>query len=125
MSTSSPGRAGRMVMVMRAGTSGGSVRAAATADACDATVRATSGIEGVVVGSTVKVNRRALVAVGMVMLAATAGFAGVAQADMEHGHPGDAAGILPPGDWTQEQVDFATDLVHRTDAALPDYMTRD
>jgi hypothetical protein len=77
------------------------------------------------VGSTVTVNRRALVAVGMVMLAATAGFAGVAQAEMEHGHPGDTAGILPPGDWTEEQVDFAADLVHRTEAALPDHMTRD
>jgi hypothetical protein len=34
--------------------------------------------------------------------------------------PDPAPGILPPGDWTPEQVATAVSLVHRTEAALPD-----
>src|SRR3954471_18920588 len=33
--------------------------------------------------------------------------------------PDPAPGILPPGDWTPQQVDFAVSLVHRTEAVLP------
>src|SRR5690349_3291993 len=44
---------------------------------------------------------------------------------MEHGGSDPAPGILPPGDWTPAQVHDAIDLVHRTEEALPDYLTRE
>jgi hypothetical protein len=39
----------------------------------------------------------------------------------EEADPDPAAGMLPPGDWTDEQVAEALDLIARTEAALPAY----
>jgi hypothetical protein len=40
----------------------------------------------------------------------------------EHGATSpDPTGILPRGNWTDEQIAFAVDLVHRTEAELPAY----
>jgi hypothetical protein len=36
-------------------------------------------------------------------------------------HPGASVGVLPPGEWTHDQVADATDLVRRAEAAAPDY----
>ena len=56
--------------------------------------------------------------VGLIGFAAPA-VAQAGHADMEHGNAAD--GILPPGDWTEEQVEFATDLVRRTEVDLQAY----
>jgi hypothetical protein len=67
----------------------------------------------------------------VVALGGTALLTGVGNAQ-EHHDPATAPGILPPygwpegqTGWTPEQVAFATDLVHRTEAALPTFTSKE
>src|SRR3954447_14700413 len=79
--------------------------------------------EGVVVGSLLHAGRRWPVALGIAALVLTGLAAPPAQGQehADHGTGGDASaeGILPPGNWTPDQIKYATDLVHRTEEILP------
>jgi hypothetical protein len=60
----------------------------------------------------------------VIMLVAVAARPARGQEVHEHGPETAVAGILPPGNWTPEQVAFATDLVARTETALAAYRDR-
>jgi hypothetical protein len=70
--------------------------------------------------------RRWVAVAGAAVLATSGLVMGVASAsDHGHDHGAPVAGILPPGDWTPEQVAFATDLVRQVEAAQPEYLEPD
>ena len=70
--------------------------------------------KGVVI---VRLARTGVAVVVLLFLAGGVMLSGVASAHSK--------AVLPMGDYTSEQVTFAEDLVHRTEAALPDFITRD
>ena len=67
-----------------------------------------------------KQSRRLYVVIGVLAVLVAAALARPATGQEHHGPlPDPAPGILPPGDWTPEQVAFAVDLVRRTEAVMP------
>jgi len=78
-----------------------------------------SGVGGA--GDGPPISRRGWVRLGVAMVAAAV----VAFAPPASGQDGHGDGMLPPGDWTEEQQMFLHDLIERTEATLPAFSDPD